>query len=295
MDLDESSRKLLSNMTYLVEDLTAEKLHNADPLSVARALISIYDKIENYTKKTQRLSEETRKIRTFFKKANDPNKFLLDDLPSTFKDIKSTNNKAYADEITDKIRDGLNEMLSFYPDCMVKLRTQMFSLIQVYSKTENSLRELRDRAKEVGRVSGYPKLEAFILRLKAFDIEGDSMKEIASLCIHKPTDDWVDNDFDRASIELANLAQEFIRLESLAFVKGRKTHQTSLAIIVGEGGRNLIQQDNFLISKNDKNKADKIKKDIQTLIKKEKYSKKVLLTALSDTAVDLMNKSKKSK
>lgn len=297
MDLDESSKNVLSNMTALVEELTEDELHNADPLSVARALIGVFDGIHPSTSRTQRLSNATKKIRTIFKKANDPNKFLLDDLPLSFQDIKNLDSEVYAIEVTAKIKDGLNEMISFYPDWIAKLRTQIFDLIQVYSNSASSLKELRKRALNVGGVSGNPRLEAFILRLQAFEIKGSSMDEIASLSINKPTKDWVDNDFDQASIELANLSQEFIRLESLAFVKGRKTNQSSLAIIVGDNGRNRIQQDNFLISKEDKNRANKIKKDIQSLLKKEQYPRKILLSALSDAAIDIMvkNGAKKKK
>ena len=64
MDLDESSRNLLSNMTALVEELTENELHNADPLSVARTLIGVFDGIHPSTYRTQRLSNATKKIRT---------------------------------------------------------------------------------------------------------------------------------------------------------------------------------------------------------------------------------------
>ena len=295
MDLDESSRNLLSTMASLVEELTHEKVHNADPLSVARALIAVYDNIHASTYRTQRLSDETKKIRAFFKKANDPNKFLLDDLPSSFKHLDIADSKDYANEITHRINDGLTEMINFYPEWMSKLRTQMFDLMEVYSNSEGSIKELRKRAANVLGSSGNTRLEAFILRLQDFDIDGKSMDEIASLCISKPTNDWVDNDYDQASIEIADLSQEFVRLESLAFVQGKETNQNSMSIVIGEGGRTTISQDQFLISKEDKKKSDKIKKNIHALLKKEKLTKKVMLSAISETAVELMDKGKKSK
>ena len=295
MDLDESSRNLLSTMASLVEELTHEKVHNADPLSVARALIAVYDNIHASTYRTQRLSDETKKIRAFFKKANDPNKFLLDDLPSSFKHLDIADSKDYANEITHRINDGLTEMINFYPEWMSKLRTQMFDLMEVYSNSEGSIKELRKRAANVLGSSGNTRLEAFILRLQDFDIDGKSMDEIASLCISKPTNDWVDNDYDQASIEIADLSQEFVRLESLAFVQGKETNQNSMSIVIGEGGRTTISQDQFLISKEDKKKSDKIKKNIHALLKKEKLTKKVMLSAISETAVEIMDKGKKSK
>ena len=171
----------------------------------------------------------------------------------------------------------------------------MFDLMEVYSNSTSSIKELRKRATNVLGSSGNMRLEAFILKLKDFDIDGKSMDEIASLCISKPTNDWVDNDYDQASIEIADLSQEFVRLESFAFVQGKKANQNSMSIVIGEGGRTTISQDQFLISKGDKKKSDKIKKSIHALLKKEKLTKKVMLSAISETAVELMDKGKKSK
>ena len=44
---------------------------------------------------------------------------------------------------------------------------------------------------------------------------------------------WVDADVDRASVELADLPQRFIRIEVFARVKGRAGKRHAIAVVVG--------------------------------------------------------------
>ena len=115
------------------------------------------------------------------------------------------------------------------------------------------------------------------------------MDGLASLAINKPTRDWVDNDFDQALIELIDLAQQFVRLESFAHVQGRKNNQSSLSIIVGSEGQTDIYQQDFLIAKKDKQKVDKVKHNLkETLQANGKYTSKIVLSALAEIGVELM-------
>ena len=46
------------------------------------------------------------------------------------------------------------------------------------------------------------------------------MESLASMATNKPARNWVDSDINRAAVELAQLAQQFIRAEVFAHVKG---------------------------------------------------------------------------
>ena len=99
----------------------------------------------------------------------------------------------------------------------------------------------------------------------------------------------MDNDFDRALIELIDLAQQFVRLESFAHVKGRKNNQSSLSIVVGSEGQTDVYQQDFLISKNDKQKVNQVKLNLkETLQANGKYTNKIVLSALAEIGVELM-------
>ena len=63
--------------------------------------------------------------------------------------------------------------------------------------------------------------EAFIMRLAQFFGTDADMESMASMVANKPAQSWVDTDINRATVELADAAQKFMRLESFAHVKGR--------------------------------------------------------------------------
>jgi hypothetical protein len=290
MDLDQFSKNLLSGMTGLVEELDqSQHVENADPLTIARSLIAIFDGLHPWTYKTQRLSKSAKEIRTVFKKASDPNQFLFDDLPAAFGNAEDLKEKDFSSEVIRNLKEGLSELIAVYPKAMAKLQSQMFDQLQVYSTTTHSLQELQERANNVTTLSGKPRMEAYIMRLKTFDTEGSSMDELASLAINKPTRDWVDNDFDQALIELIDFAQQFVRLESFAHVKGRKNNQSSVSIVVGSEGQTEIYQQDFLIANKDKKKVYKIKHSLQEVLQANgKYTNKIVLSALAEIGVELM-------
>ena len=83
MDLKAASRKLLSGLAEVVRDLDkANTLEHLEPIDVGRGLIAIYDSLHPWTKRTARLSKHAVQIRDLFKRANDPNQFLFNDLAS---------------------------------------------------------------------------------------------------------------------------------------------------------------------------------------------------------------------
>ena len=61
----------------------------AEPLEIARGLVGVITSLKPWTLKTGRLSPTAVQVRNLAKLANDPNKFLLDDIPAVFGDPKT--------------------------------------------------------------------------------------------------------------------------------------------------------------------------------------------------------------
>ena len=99
------------------------------------------------------------------------------------------------------------------------------------------LAELRSRAENIRELGGDHRLEAFIVRLARFEGHDEDMESLAGMAVNKPPRDWVDPDIDRATVELAEMAQRFVRAESFARVKGRQDKRHAMAVIVGMEGR----------------------------------------------------------
>lgn len=291
MDLSETTRKLLSGMADIVRELDADNpLQNLEPIDVARGLIAIYDRLQPWTKRTTRLSGNAIKIRNLFKQANDPNQFLFEDLPGILgKHVEHTRGSELSDLVRN-VHDGLEELVQAYPNMLRLLRDTMFAELQVPNTSFQSLAELRDRAENIKQIAGDFKLEAFVGRLMQFDGSHDAIEGIASLAANKPPRDWVDIDLDRATIELTDYSQKFLRTETFARVKGRENKRHSMAVVVGVGGRPTPVLREFDISESDRSAINSLIAEIENALQKSDQGRKnVILAALAELSARYIN------
>jgi len=153
--------------------------------------------------------------------ANDPNKFLFDDIPAAFGGHGALDNDEGIKSVVDDVRQGLEELVQSYPSMLRRLNDLMLSELQVPNSSPQSLAELRARAENVKDIGGDFRLNAFVGRLSEFSGGEEGIEGLASLAANKPPRDWTDSDLDRAALEIANLAQMFVKAENFARVKGR--------------------------------------------------------------------------
>ena len=238
MDLTEVSRRLLSEMADLVRDLDEEnELSHLEPIDVARALVAVYDRLPPWVGHTQRLSRNARRIRQLFKQAKDPNRFIFDDIPKELNNPQGVRGEETTQRIANQVRDGLMELRQAYPAMLNRMREMLLAELEVPNTSPSMLVELRARAENIRELGGDHRLEAFIVRLARFEGGSDDMESLAGMAINKPPRDWVDVDIDRATVDLAELAQRFIRAEAFARVKGRRDKRHAMAVVVGIEGR----------------------------------------------------------
>src|SRR5262249_12032610 len=133
--------------------------------------------------------------------------------------------------------EGLEELVQSYSTMLRRLRDIMLEELQVPNASPQALSELRARAENIRQLAGDFRLDAFVGRLTQFEGTQADIEGIASLAVNKPPRDWVDPDLDRAAVEIADLAQRFIRAEAFARVKGRTDKRHAMAVVVGMNGR----------------------------------------------------------
>ncbi len=238
MDLTDTARRLLSGMADVVRDLDEmNELANLEPIDVGRGLVAIHDRLPKWTKRTMRLSSNAVNIRELFRRANDPNRFLFDDIPGTLGEDVSLADESTLSRVIGGVREGLEELVQAYPSMLHRLRDVMLTELQVPNVSPQALAELRERADNIEQLAGDFRLDAFAGRLKHFDGSYESFEGIASLAADKPPQDWADPDLDRAAIELADMAQRFLRTETYARVKGRPDKRQAMAVVIGMDGR----------------------------------------------------------
>ena len=293
MDLSDVARRLLSDIAQLVRDLDeANSLTHLEPIDVGRGLVAIYDRLPKWTERTMRLSSNAVKIRDLFKRAHDPNQFLFDDIPGTLgKDVTIADENALR-KIISNVRDGLEELVQAYPLMLQRLRDIMLAELQVPNISPQALGELRERAANIRQISGDFRLDAFIGRLLQFDGSQESFEGIASLAANKPPRYWVDPDLDRAAIELADMAQRFLRAETFARVKGRPDKRKAIAIVIGMDGRPAPILEEFDIADTDRKSVNElIDRMAVALGKTEINNRSIILAALAELSMRYMQES----
>ena len=260
MDLSEVSRWLLSDMADIVRDLDEENtLPNLEPIDIARGLVAIYDRLPPWVGRTQRLSANAKHIRQLLKQANDPNRLIFDDIPhlpapssarqaGVLNDVQGVDDEKAIRQIAGRVREGLTELRQAYPTMLNRMRETMLAELQVPNASPSMLAELRARADNIRELGGDHRLEAFIIRLARFEGSDEDMEGLAGMAVNKPPRDWVDPDIDRAVVELAGMAQRFIRAEAFARVKGRQDKRHAMAVIVGMDGQPKLVHDEFEIT-----------------------------------------------
>ena len=290
MNISEDSKRILSGLAEVVREIDPKnRLLDLEPIDVARGLISIYDSLEQWTKRTTHLSITALKIRNLFRAASDPNQFLFDDIPSIF-----GQDEIGVSEVISNTREGLIELTASYSTMIDRLMQMMLNELQVPNTSPQALLELRDRAENIMHISGDFRINAFIGRLTVFFASISDMESITSLATSKPSKLWVDADLDSAYIEIASLAKEFVKLEALSRVRGRKSKRHSMTVVVGLNDSNESISGEFAVSDSELHQVDKVVERIEKLLSAEKcVSENIILSALARLSGKYINSSEK--
>ncbi len=291
MDLSNKSRRFLSDMANVVRDMDEEnRLTYLEPIDVARGLVAIYDRLPPWVDRTQRLSANAKRVRHLFKQANDPNSLIFDDIPRSLSGGTQPGEDEILRGIADRVREGLNELRQAYPSMLHRMREAMLAKLQAPNASQPILAELRARANNIRQLAGDHRLEAFIIRLVQFQGSDADMESLVSMATNKPPRNWVDSDIDRAMVELAEMAQRFIRVEAFAHVKGRPDKRHAITVIVGTGGQTTPVQGEFDVGDLDRHDVDKLIERMEAMLEHigEERSN-IIMAALAELSARQIN------
>jgi hypothetical protein len=290
MDLSDAARRLLSEMATVVRTLDqSNALVHLEPIDVARGLVAIFEDLPPWTKRTMQLSSNAVRVRDLFKRARDPNQFLFDDIPAVIGEGATLASEEDLHRAVAGVREGLEELVQAYPSMLRRLRDLMLAELQVPNLSPRSLAELRERAANIRQLAGDFHLEAFVGRLSQFDETTEAFEGIASLAASKPPRNWVDPDLDRAAIDIADMAQKFLRAETYARVKGRPEKRHAMAVMIGVNGRPAPIHEEFHVADADRAAVDElIEKVAATLDGADENRRAIILAALAELTAHYM-------
>ena len=293
MSLSGISHQLLSELADIVRDLDPDNaLPCLEPIDVARGLVAIYDRLPPWVKRTQRLSRSALRVRQLFKQARDPNRLIFDDLPKMHTGSHSDNRNTGAIEIANALRETLVELSRAYPAMLGRLRETLLSEMHVASTAPAMMEELRSRAANVRELGGDHRLEAFIMRLARFEGSDLHVEELAGMAVNKPMHAWVDPDVDKAMVELADMAQRFVRVEAFAHVKGRNDNRHVMAVVVGLAGRPVPLQGEFDVSSRELHSVRALVETLESaLLRSGEERQNIVLAALAKVSTRFLENS----
>lgn len=290
LDINEPTQRLLLDLTEIAQELGADKrCITLKPIDVARALVAAYEQLEPWTKRTMRVSAEALRIRNVFKHASDPNRLLFDDLPALVGTNTDLASKQGVSDAVSAVRDGLRELRGRYRIMLDDLRKLLFKELQIIDASPSSMAMLRKRAENVLQVSGDFRLNAFIGRLSQFQGADADIEGLASLAVNKPSHDWTDPDLNQATLELANFAQQFIRVEAFARVKGRGDKRHAMAVVVGMDGQPTPISHEFSVTDADHDAIQELIHRVEiTLEQADQQQKNIIMAALAELSARYM-------
>ena len=286
MDLSGISRDLLSELADVVRELDPDNaLRCLDPIDVARGLVALYDGLPPWVQRTQKLSRNAVRIRQLFKQARDPNRLIFDDLPRVNSRTDECGDRTTALGIASALREALIELRQAYPAMLGRLRENLLSELHVASAAPAMMEELRSRAANVRELGGDHRLEAFIMRVGRFEGSDADLEGLAGMAVNKPVHSWVDPDVDKAMVELADMAQRFVRVEAFAHVKGRKDSRHAMAVVVGLAGRLVPLQGEFDVAGRERRSVESVVDAVDSALRRSGEERRnVVLAALAEVS-----------
>lgn len=200
------------------------------PLDVAKALVRKIRDLPSWTTRTTSLSKPATALRAAVLAASDPNQLLFEDLPRALND----GSERVGVSLARAVLRAIAELDAAYPAMLQAMATTLMTEVRFKGAASGDYGPLQRRAENVRGLTGNFRLDALAARLTSFEGRLDEIEGLAGLAANRPCRDWVDRDVDAARIELAALAQQFLRAEGFGHLKGRGDGRVTLVVYMSD-------------------------------------------------------------
>ncbi len=286
-DAGERERRFFDGMRDAVRQLRGDSAGDlSETLDLAKAVVGIVKMEPPFSQRTIRLQPAATAIRAALRSASDAHTLLHESLPRAVEQLIGRPHPP-VDECCAVLKAALDEIVSVYARELGKLN-QVLQRELGFADSEVGLKELHVRAHRIQGLTGDFRLEAFITRLATYRASTADIESIASLAANKPPRDWSDNDVDRATLELADLAQRFNRAEAFARVKGRQDGRHAIAFVVGLDRAPELAAREFEITEGERRTVLQIAREIKSVLQSVNARDEVVLAALAQVGSDVL-------
>jgi len=238
--IEATEKKMLEALSTALSKRLGTKVA-ADALDSARALVSLVFQLPNWTRRTNSLSVDAKKVRQLLLHASDPHKVLFADLPLVLDTLDPV-------ELANKIAAITGELTEAFESRLRAVEKRLFGALD----HQGELSQMNVRGKTVAGVGADFKLDAFAMRLTDYTGTIEDVEGLLMLALGKPSRDWTDHEIDAGEVQLLSWAMEFRRLESLAQVRGRPATRRAIGVVFGSkrtvtGTFDVSESDNLAI------------------------------------------------
>ncbi len=248
---------------------TDDAVVEPEALPVASALFQRFTALPLWSQRTSSLDQKARRIRDVVLKANDPEALLFSDIEAAL---------PHEAERAASVFEALTAAEASYPNMLERLRGAAARDLSVDPATFGGIEA---RAHTATGVSAELRLDAFAMRLAAFETGDGDIEGLASLLVHKPARNWSDRDFEQALFELAKLSRRFKEAEAFARVKGRAPTAQAISVMVGLASLEQPLHRSFEVTDAELNEAHRIADALVRVIKDQTVDTSVQLAALA--------------
>jgi hypothetical protein len=200
------------------------------PLVVARALVRRVRDLPPWALRTLTLSKPATSLRTSVLAASDPNQLLFEDLP----DALSDGSERVGVSLARAVVRAIGELEAAYPAMLRAMAATLMTELRFKGAASGGYGPLQRRAENVRGLTGNFRLDAMATRLATFEGGLEEIEGLAGLAANRPCREWVDRDVDAARIELAALAQQFLKAEGFGHLKGRGDGRLTLVVYMSD-------------------------------------------------------------
>lgn len=271
MNFDLKTENLLVALAEIPKKLGRPSIGLPTPLNVARALISIFDSVASWTKKSAKVSHNAKAVRGLFARATDPAQLTLIDIPNLFVE-NDHRDEASVQLALKKVEEALAELLSFQESVLHDLRQHLLNELGIYTVTPLALKTLNERAQNVRKMAGDNRMETFIMNLSQLSTDLQGIEKIASMLVNKPAKLWIDNDVDRLFIEATNYARNFNTLETMGHIRGRKSSRKALSLILHNNGEGRARNLSIELNSDEVEMAIKLSERVLSILDEENFN-----------------------
>ena len=281
VELSDLDTNLISELARRLS--TEEVCIAPSALDVARALVKKVRALPSWTTRTATLSKPALALRNLAHTSHDPNQLLFEDLPRAVGD-GSNNQGALLASAVDAARRELEDA---YPKMLADLAKTLMTELRFKGAAARDYGPLHRRAANVRGLSGNFRLDALATRLSTFEGGLEEIEGIASLAANKPSRDWVDRDVDAAKIELAALAQQFLRAEGFGHLKDRTDGRVTMVVYMSDPSYPEPVTSEIQLDPAERQRAEELYLKLAALVGREGAADNVALGALAKLGLSL--------